>query len=95
MLSLCVFFGGVYSCFSLNNVDAKLMYISNMVVSKLCIFYLHLLEKSLPVFVKKSLHFGPDLPKTLTVESGLAWEPRGKPASVLILIGTGDLVRVD
>lgn len=32
------------------------------------------------------------LPKALTVEPGLAWEPRGEPAGVLVLVGAGDLI---
>lgn len=38
------------------------------------------------------MYVGMDLPKALGIESGLAREPRGKPAGVLVLVGAGDLV---
>lgn len=36
-----------------------------------------------------------DSPKALVVESGIAGEPGGEPASVLVLVGAADLVWSD
>lgn len=47
----------------------------------------------LEIYVERHNSTQTNLPKALTVEPGFAREPWGEPAGVLVLVGTGDLIR--